>query len=52
MTDAVGSIWRYEYDVLNMKVASIDPMGNTARKTYDPVGNLLTATDPAGMITR
>jgi RHS repeat-associated protein len=43
---------RHEYDNLNRRVATIDPLGNRTTMTYDSYDNLTSLKDPKGNVTR
>ena len=43
-TDARGTVTKFAYDELDRVTAITDPLGGQTAFTYDPNGNLLTAT--------
>ncbi len=45
VTDPVGNVWRYGYDLRGRKVSEEDPDSGTTRYAYDDADQLLTTTD-------
>lgn len=52
VTDTYGRIIRYEYDLADRMVKTIDPAGQESIYTYDAAGNLVSTTDVMGQITQ
>ncbi len=53
ITEKDGSTWNRTYDpIINAPTATVDQLGNTANKTFDSKGNILTNTTAAGNTTR
>ena len=49
--DAVGAITRYEYDLMNRRIKTINPDGGEVSYTYDVYGNISSVIDPMGYRT-
>ncbi|GIG88595.1 RHS repeat-associated core domain-containing protein [Plantactinospora endophytica] len=49
VTDAMGNVWRYGYDLRGRKVEEQDPDKGTTRYTYDDADQVLTTTDARGV---
>ncbi|MBP2327184.1 RHS repeat-associated protein [Kibdelosporangium banguiense] len=48
MTDAVGNVWTYNYDVRGRRTSSTDPDKGTTTMTYNNAGQLTTQKDARG----
>ncbi|MEO3816631.1 RHS repeat-associated core domain-containing protein [Plantactinospora sp. B24E8] len=49
VTDAMGNVWRYGYDLRGRKIEERDPDRGTIRYSYDDADQLLTTTDARGV---
>lgn len=50
ITDARGSVWRYEYDLLGRKVSTTDPDTGVSTSTYDDADRVVSAKDGRGVV--
>lgn len=50
VTDARGSVWRYDYDLVGRKLSSVDPDKGTSMSTYDDADRLITSRDARGVV--
>ena len=51
VTDPIGNVTEYTYDIFGNKLTEKDPNGNVTAYTYDKNNNLLTVSDALGNVT-
>ncbi len=51
VTDAMGKVAKFTYDVRNRRVTASDPLGNVSKWSYDSRGNVLSETRPDSGVT-